>query len=130
MHDEDEIFSMVTSKEDSQLIVNGKIHDYVIENATTSNSYQKDDKDGKEEDNLLSAVFFHNSVLQQEDFLSPYIPVTSNLDEKDDNNEGDHANAFSNQPFYHEHESNLGIKGNDEKLDLSTILSHASKVET
>ena len=57
-------------------------------------------------------------------YLSP-----SNLDEKDDNNEEDHANVFSNQPFYHEYESDPSIKGNDEKLDLSTILSHASKVE-
>ena len=73
-----------------------------------------------------TTVFFHNSVLQQEDFLSPYVPVTSNLDEKDDNNEEDHANGFSNQPFYHENESDPGIKGNDEKLYLSTILSHAS----
>ena len=77
----------------------------------------------------MSTVFFHNSVLQEEDFLSPYILVTSNLDEKNDNNEEDHANSFSNQRFYHEHESDPGIKGNDEKLDLSTILSHASKVE-
>ena len=77
----------------------------------------------------MYAVFFHNSVLQQEDFLSPYIPVTSNLDEKNDNNEEDHANAFSNQRFYHEHESDPGINGNDEKLDLSNIFSHALKVE-
>ena len=39
LHDEDEIFSMATFEEDSQLIVDGKIHDYVIDNATTSNSY-------------------------------------------------------------------------------------------
>ena len=82
LHDEDEIFYMATSEEYSQLIVDGKIHDYVIENATTPNSYQQDGKVGKEEDNLLSAVFFHNFVLQQEEFLSPYIPLTSNLDEK------------------------------------------------
>ena len=81
LHDEDEIFSLATSEEDSQLIVDGKIHDNVIENATTSISDQQDDKAGKEEDNLLYAVLFHSSVLQQEDFLSPYVLVTSNLDE-------------------------------------------------
>ena len=52
------------------------------------------------------------------------------LDEKDDNNEEDHANVFSNQPFYHEYEFDPGIKGNDERLsDLSTIFSPASKIE-
>ena len=33
---------------------------------------------------------------QQEDFLSLYVPVTSNIDKKDDNDEEDHAKAFSN----------------------------------
>ena len=58
MQDEDEIFSMATSEEDSQLIVDGKIHDYVIKNATTSNSDQRDDKVGKEEDNLFNYCIF------------------------------------------------------------------------
>ena len=49
---------MATSEEYSQLIVDGKIHDYAIENTTTPNSDQQDDKAGKEGDNLLSAVFF------------------------------------------------------------------------
>ena len=62
MHDEDEIFSMATSEEYSQLIVDIKIHDYVIENDTTSTD-QHDDKAKKEEDNLLPVVFFHNFVL-------------------------------------------------------------------
>ena len=58
------------------------------------------------------------------------MPITSNLNEKDDNNEEDHANVFSNQPLYHEYESDPGIKGNDERLsDLSTIFSPASKFE-
>ena len=49
---------------------------------------------------------------------------------KDDNDEEDHANAFSNRPFYDECEFNLGIKGNDQRLsDLSTIFSPASKVK-
>ena len=42
LHDEDEIFSIASSEEDSQFIVDGKIHDCVTENAlgipTTSNS--------------------------------------------------------------------------------------------
>ena len=80
MHDEDEIFSIASSEEDSQFIVDGKIHDCVTKNAlgipTTSNSDEQDDKDGVKEDGLLSVVFFHNSVLQQEDFLSPYVPIT------------------------------------------------------
>ena len=78
----------------------------------------------------MSAVVFHNFVLQQEDFLSPYVPITSNLDEKYDNNEEDHANVFSNHPFYHEYESNPSIKVNDERLsDISTIFARASKIE-
>ena len=62
LHDEDEIFYIASSKEDSQFIVDGKIHDCVTENAlgipTTSNSDEKDDKDGEKEDDLLSVVFF------------------------------------------------------------------------
>ena len=51
---------------------------------------------------------------QQEDFLSLYVPFTSNLDKKDDNDEEDHANVFSNHPFYDECESDPGIKGSDQ----------------
>ena len=59
---------------------------------------------------------------QQEDFLSLYVPVTSNLDKKDDNDEEDHANFFSNHPFYDECESNPGIKGNDQlSLEISQL---------
>ena len=67
---------------------------------------------------------------QQEDFISLYLPITSNIDKKYNNDEEDHANAFSNRPFYDECESDPDIKGNDQRLlDLSTIFSPASRVE-
>ena len=46
---------------------------------------------------------------QQEDFLSLYVPFTSNLDKKDDNDEEDHANVFSNQPFYGEYDEDIEV---------------------
>ena len=54
-----------------------------------------------------------------EDFLSLYVPFTSNLDKKDDNDKEDHANVFSNHPFYDECEFDPGIKGSDQ---------HSSKI--
>ena len=41
---------------------------------------------------------------QQEDFLSLYVPFTSILDKKDDNDEEYHANVFLNHPFYDEYD--------------------------
>ena len=67
---------------------------------------------------------------QQEYFISLYVPVTSNLDKKDDNDEEDRANAFSNHPFYDECESDPGIKGNDQhsseisQLELVEDIKH------
>ena len=36
---------------------------------------------------------------QQEEFISLYVPFTSNLDKKDDNDEEDHANVFFKSAF-------------------------------
>ena len=46
---------------------------------------------------------------QREDFLSLYVPFTSNLDKKDDNDEEDPANVFSNQPFYDEYDEDIEV---------------------
>ena len=35
--------------------------------------------------------------------------VTSNLDKKYDNDEEDHANVFSNQPFYDEYDEDIEV---------------------
>ena len=51
---------------------------------------------------------------QQDEFLSLYAPFTSNLDKKDDNDEEDHANVFSNQPFYDEDIEVLDWKFHDQ----------------
>ena len=56
---------------------------------------------------------------QQEDFISLYVPITSNIYKKYDNDKEDHANVFSNHPFYDECESDPGMKGNDQ---------HSSKI--
>ena len=59
---------------------------------------------------------------QQEYFVSLYVPITSNLDKKDDNDEEDHANVFSNHPFYDECESDPGINGSDQhSLEISQL---------
>ena len=62
---------------------------------------------------------------QQEDFISLYLPITSNIDKKYNNDEEYHANVFSNHPFYDECESDPGMKRNDKH---SSEISHLQLV--
>ena len=46
---------------------------------------------------------------QKEDFLSLYVPLTWNLDKKDDYDKEYQANLFSNQPFYDEYDEDIEV---------------------